>query len=389
MNVSSLPEDEREQFRLLVECAQDYAIFVMDVEGRITSWNPGVRNILGYEEAEFVGQNSAVIYTPEDCEGGVPEQERSTARAEGRADDERWHQRKDGSHFWASGIVTALRDAAGELRGFSKILRDFTQRKLAEEALAAAYQKEHHIAESLQRSLLITPPEEHFAGLSVAAVYEAAWDEASVGGDFFDVFALEGGKAAFVVGDASGKGLAAAARTAEVKFALRAFVREYPNAGRGLCRLNGHLCDSVRLDWQGGFGFTTLCLALVDPAKGELTLSMAGSEPPCLVRADGTVEVVEAKLGGLPLGIEATEEYQDRTLRLGRGDTLLMLTDGIVEARRGRSTDFFGYERMVGLARQAATGSLRQSGHAIVAAAREFAGGALADDVCLLLARLR
>lgn len=117
---------------MLEENVTDYAIFTIDVEGCIASWNVGAERILGYQEAEIIGQPVALIFTPEDRAHGVVEQELSKAAISGRAEDERWHLRQDGSRFWASGVMTALRDESGNLRAFAKILRDFTRRKAAE-----------------------------------------------------------------------------------------------------------------------------------------------------------------------------------------------------------------------------------------------------------------
>ena len=121
------------RYCLLVENEKDYAIFMLATEGRVTSWSLGAERILGYQEAEIVGQNGSRFFTPEDIQQGAPEQELSTAVAEGRAEDERWHVRKDGTRFFASGIVTPLRDEAGSLLGFCKMMRDFTDRKRTQE----------------------------------------------------------------------------------------------------------------------------------------------------------------------------------------------------------------------------------------------------------------
>src|SRR5262245_11917869 len=89
-----------EQFRLLIEGAMDYAIFLIDPEGRIASWNPGAERILGYEQDEIVGQPFARIFTPEDIAMGEPDQELQTAKMSGRSEDERWQVRKDSGRFW-------------------------------------------------------------------------------------------------------------------------------------------------------------------------------------------------------------------------------------------------------------------------------------------------
>jgi PAS domain S-box-containing protein len=122
-----------EQFHLLLENVKDYAIFFLDTERRITRWNLGAERILGYQEAEILGQSGSIIFTPEDREQGEDKGEIDKAEAEGRAENERWHVRKDGSRFWGSGIVTPLRDETGQLRGFAKIMRDVTERKQAED----------------------------------------------------------------------------------------------------------------------------------------------------------------------------------------------------------------------------------------------------------------
>ncbi len=119
--------------QLLIENARDYAIVMMDTEGRIVLWNTGAENVLGWQEAEIVGQNAAVFFTPEDRDAGAPDKEFRTAREQGRAEDERWHLRKDGSRFWGSGLVFPVLD--GELHGYLKIFRDLTAHRQAEGAL--------------------------------------------------------------------------------------------------------------------------------------------------------------------------------------------------------------------------------------------------------------
>jgi formate hydrogenlyase transcriptional activator len=124
-----------ERFRLLVEGAKDYAIFMLDPEGRVATWNIGAQRIKGYRAEEIVGQHFSKFYPQEMVERGKPEHELEVAAAEGRFEDEGWRIRKDGSRFWANVIITALRGPDGQLLGFSKVTRDFTDRKGAEESL--------------------------------------------------------------------------------------------------------------------------------------------------------------------------------------------------------------------------------------------------------------
>jgi PAS domain S-box-containing protein len=119
----------------MVQSVRDYAIFLLDPEGHVASWNEGAQRIKGYTEREIVGRHFSTFYTPEVAGAGWPEHELRVATQVGRFEDEGWRVRKDGSQFWANVVITALRDASGTLRGFAKVTRDLTERKLAEEAL--------------------------------------------------------------------------------------------------------------------------------------------------------------------------------------------------------------------------------------------------------------
>lgn len=129
---AALHESES-RFRLIVESARDYAIFTLDLNGLITSWNSGAERLLGYTEAEIVGRPSHTIFTPEDRQTKQADQELRTALTQGRAEDDRWHLRKDGSRFFASGLLMQLHDEAGNLQGLVKILRDITKAHQATE----------------------------------------------------------------------------------------------------------------------------------------------------------------------------------------------------------------------------------------------------------------
>ncbi|MBV9470624.1 MAG: PAS domain S-box protein [Abitibacteriaceae bacterium] len=124
-----------ERFRLLMDGVQDYAIIMLDHEGRVVSWNEGAKRVQGYRSAEILGQNFSCFYTDEDMQRGLPAQELAAAQAQGRFEDEGWRVRKDGSRFWANIVFTALRDETGQLQGFSQVTRDITERKQAEDAL--------------------------------------------------------------------------------------------------------------------------------------------------------------------------------------------------------------------------------------------------------------
>ncbi len=150
-------EDVRQEletrFTSLVKNIRDHSIFTLDVKGNVTTWNREAERILGFTEAEALGQHFSIIFTPEDKSAGIPGQELATALRDGRAEDERWHMRKNGERFWALGIVTPTHDVAGTHTGFSKILRDMTDRKRIEEALALADRRKDEFLATLTHEL--------------------------------------------------------------------------------------------------------------------------------------------------------------------------------------------------------------------------------------------
>jgi diguanylate cyclase (GGDEF)-like protein/PAS domain S-box-containing protein len=122
-----------QHFKLLVEGTTDYAIFMLDANGHIVSWNPGAQRILGYEETEVVGRHVSIFYTPEDIAKGEPQRKLNQTVKDGRAEEDNWRVRKDGQRFWSTGVLDALHDEHGRVRGFVEIMRDNTERRLAEE----------------------------------------------------------------------------------------------------------------------------------------------------------------------------------------------------------------------------------------------------------------
>ena len=126
--------ESEEGFRLLVDGVRDYAVFRLDPQGQVVTWNLGAKRIKGYLKEEIIGKHFSVFYPPEDIASGKPEEALRIAAQEGRYEDEGWRVRKDGSRFWANAIITALRDEAGQLRGFAKVTGDITERRAVEKA---------------------------------------------------------------------------------------------------------------------------------------------------------------------------------------------------------------------------------------------------------------
>src|SRR5215204_5357859 len=174
----SLRQSE-ERFRLLIEGVEDYAIFILDPEGRVATWNAGAKRINGYDEDEIIGEHFSIFYTDGDVERGHPDEELQVAAAEGRYEEEGVRVRKDGSTFWANVVITALRDEAGNLRGYAKVTRDITARKDAEERerlLAreqAARERATVILESISDAFFAVDREWHFTYVNSKA--EELW----------------------------------------------------------------------------------------------------------------------------------------------------------------------------------------------------------------------
>ena len=272
-----------------------------------------------------------------------------------------------------------------EASGVSVYANDVTARREAEIAQRAAYERERRIAEALQQILLHTPPPETYPSLAIETFYEAASEEAAVGGDFSDVFTYDGGKIALVVGDISGKGLGAATLIAEVKYALRAILREWTQPETAMTRLNNFVCEAQHQGDLGSEHQVVLSLAVFDPKTGSLSYLAAGSEPLLVLRADGgAAEAVGTN--GLLLGVQPNVDYTSSQAQLAPGDALLLVTDGLTEARQAR--EMFGFEGLQAQAPQfLARETLRDTGQDLIESVRTWAGGVFQDDVCLLLAR--
>ena len=367
------------QFQFISENAND-AFFLLDAGGRFVYTNEAAQKSLGYTAGELQRRRCADVDTQvQDAQYTALFQQVQTETV---PPFESEHRRADGTTFPVEASVSTL-DINGRTLLFASV-RDITERRRQQEELAALYEREHKIAESLQRSLLNKPPDSILTGLDVETIYRPAWDEAQVGGDYFDVFALDGGRLALVVGDVSGKGLEAASRTAEIKYTLRAYLREHSDAASALSRLNAFLCESQAMEAGDDEYFVVLTLAVVDSSTGQARVAVAGAEPPILLHPGGAFEEVAAS--GIPLGVAPKANYSAADLYLDPGDVLLIATDGVTEARRGKQ--FLGNDGMARLAAESLErGTLAEIGEGVLEGAKAFASGRLHDDICLLLAR--
>jgi len=270
--------------------------------------------------------------------------------------------------------------------GLSVYFREIGERKRREHQVGVALEKQSRIAESLQRAMLQAGITTSFPGISVDTLYEAALDEADIGGDFMDAFPLTDGKVLLAVGDVSGKGLRAASKTAEVKYALRAFAFSNHDPAEILEQLNRFVYFMHSRDSHSETTFITTGIIVVDPATGSATAAVAGADPPLILRADGAIDTIRA--GGMPIGIVPASQYVSAQAAVSPGDTLLLATDGITEARNGR--EFLGVEGMAALAQEIGpNASLSDILRGIYRGSCDYAGGVQRDDACILAARLK
>jgi PAS domain S-box-containing protein len=165
------------RFRLLVESVKDYAIFLLDPSGRIATWNTGAQLIKGYSREEAIGRHISIFYTPEDLAHERPVQLLSAAARDGRVEDEGFRVRKDGTRFWADVVITALRDAAGELEGYVKVTRDLTERRKAEEALQQSEESLRATLYSIGDAVLATDEGARVTRINPVAERLTGWSE--------------------------------------------------------------------------------------------------------------------------------------------------------------------------------------------------------------------
>ena len=246
---------------------------------------------------------------------------------------------------------------------------------------ARLYAREHRVADMLQSAFLTDIPDQ-LPGLTLGANYSPGLDEARVGGDYYDAFRLPDGRVALVIADVSGKGLNAAVQTATVKYSLRAFATEAATPALVLTRLNKLLCSE-----SSGLGdhFVTLFYAVFDPATGRLAWTSAGHETMILKRAGGGSVLLEAT--GPILGISG-HTYAQSGETLGPGDSLILYTDGLTEARAAGSREMLELDRV----RELVESMPAEAGAGAMAAylqeaAKQWTGGHPQDDMAVLVAR--
>jgi formate hydrogenlyase transcriptional activator len=180
-----------ECFHLLVESVRDYAIFMLDPSGHVVSWNPGAERFKGYRADEIIGGSFSCFYSPEDIERGIPKESLRLAAAQGRFESEGWRVRKDGSRFWANAVITRIQDKKGSLIGFSKVTRDFTERKEAEEALRRSEQQLRALFEFSPDAIIASDQDGHIKQTNAQVERFFGYSKAELLGQSIDVLVPE------------------------------------------------------------------------------------------------------------------------------------------------------------------------------------------------------
>ncbi|HYG32310.1 MAG TPA: PAS domain S-box protein [Methylophilaceae bacterium] len=181
--------NEAERYQLLVSAIKDYAIYMLDTEGFITSWNAGAERFKGYTAEEILGQHFSVFLTPEDREKGIPQKALRTAAEQGEFEAEGWRVRKDGSQFWAHIVVDPIHNASGELIGFAKITRDITDKKKAQEALRASEERFRLLVQGVtDYALYMLTPEGIISNWNPGAERLKGYSEKEIVGQHFSSF---------------------------------------------------------------------------------------------------------------------------------------------------------------------------------------------------------
>jgi PAS domain S-box-containing protein len=370
-----------ERFRLLVEGVKDYAIILLDPQGNVASWNEGAARIKGYAADEIIGQHVSCFYPSETTASRRPESQITRAASEGRHEDESWWVRKDGSQFWANVVTTTLHDDAGHLKGFSVIVRDLTEHKRAEEAKKSlrALEIEAAIAREIQGKLFPTAAPS-IAGFDIGGI---SYPAVATGGDYFDYLPMLDGSLGIVIGDAAGHGSGPALLMATTRAYLRSLVLTHKDVGQILTLANSVLADDV------GDRFITLILARLEPPTRSFIYVSAGHHPAGYVlSATGEVKM-QLTSTGYPLGVIPSATFVPApALTLQPGDVVLLLTDGIVEARNEGGTAF-GIDRALDVVRTHRQKRAQEIVATLYSAVCDYCGGkSPLDDITAILMKV-
>ena len=258
--------EDRERYELLVGAITDYAIYMLDPSGKITSWNPGAQRFKGYLPAEIIGKHFSQFYTEEDRRNGLPARALERAMQQGKFEGEGWRVRKDGTRFWAHVVIDPIRTARGELIGFAKITRDLTERKIAEAALRRSEEQFRRLVQSVtDYAIYMLNPEGEIISWNAGAQRIKGYEADEIIGQHFSVFYTEQDR-----------------KTGQPDVALRTAAREGRFEKEGLrVRKNGTtfrshvIIDAIRDDAGEILGFAKITRDITERAMAQEALEKA------------------------------------------------------------------------------------------------------------------
>ncbi|WP_415952818.1 PAS domain S-box protein [Streptomyces sp. KLOTTS4A1] len=369
-------EEHTHQLAALVESSQD-AILSKTLDGHITYWNAAAQRLYGYSAEEAIGRHVAMLSPPDHAHEVTAFLEQLN-RGDKVEHFETLHVTRSGQLLDVDVTVWPTRAADATVKGACAIVRDIGDRKRAEAELQALYEQQRHIALTLQRSLMGTPPA--IEGLATASRYLPATQGAGVGGDWFDLIPLGAGRTGILIGDVMGRGLDAAAAMGQLRAAAHALAKTGMEPRQLM-----HALDSIVTDLDQPEQLVTCCYLTLAPDTGELTVCSAGHLPPLLADRSGRVRALDAPVSA-PLGVGGIPHQQTRTA-VQPGATLVLYTDGLIETP-GSDIE----HRIAELTRTLDTAFVTADGleavaDRVLAALRPDPEGH-DDDVTLLLARL-
>ncbi|WP_324787764.1 PAS domain S-box protein [Streptomyces sp. H51] len=304
----------------LVESSQD-AILAKTLDGYITYWNAAAQNLYGYTAEEAIGRHVSVLAPAELTEEVFVLLER-LRQGEKVEHFETLRVTRTGALLDVDVTLWPTRDAGGTVVGACAIVRDISDRKQAEAELTALYEQQRHIALTLQRSLMGTPPA--LPGLATASRYRPATQGAGVGGDWFDLVPLGADRVGVLIGDVMGRGLEAAAVMGQLRSAAHALAKTGMQPRQLMQAL-----DTCVADLDVPDQLVTCCYLVIAPDAGTVTVCSAGHLPVLVAGADETVRGLPAPVNA-PLGVGGVL-FQQSCTAIPPGATLVLYTDGLIE----------------------------------------------------------
>lgn len=314
-----LVERKLNELAVIVESSQD-AIFAETLDGVITFWNQAAERLYGYTAAEMIGRHTSIL-APPDRADEVETLLGRLARGERVERLETVRLAADGRLLDVEMTLSPV-TSDGEVTGISAIARDIGERRQAREELTRLYNEQRHVALTLQRSLMGTPPQ--IPGIRTASRYRPATEGFGVGGDWFDVISVSPTRVGVVIGDVMGRGLEAAAVMGQLRAAAHALAKTGMPPWQLMRTLDAVVCD---LPDQ----LVTCCYLLIDRETCEVSVCSAGHLPVLLVVAGEPVRPLRAPVG-VPLGVSGHPHHQ-AAVKLPPGSTIVLYTDGLVESR--------------------------------------------------------